>query len=156
MVVQNFKRNESTEQFVRNFLYDTIYTNKKIILFVTFINCKGAHSPDVRVLSMGVFPIQAIKSKVSDQDTVSSNDRILNILFHCSSGLMCLVSVSLLCNHGLTKSELLRFCFLFRTFLEWFYIKIFSFFDGRISAFLKRRKWITALYCSHTICSPIC
>ncbi|XP_055540561.1 GTPase-activating protein skywalker isoform X1 [Wyeomyia smithii] len=28
----------------------------------------GAHSPDVRVLSMGVFPTQAIKSKVCDQD----------------------------------------------------------------------------------------
>ena len=36
---------------------------------------KGAHSPDMRVLSMGVYPIQRINSQVLCQDDVS-NERV--------------------------------------------------------------------------------
>lgn len=32
---------------------------------------KGAHSPGARALSMGVYPLQAIKSQIVDQDNVS-------------------------------------------------------------------------------------
>lgn len=32
---------------------------------------QGAHSPGARVLSMGVYPIQAIKSQILDQSDVS-------------------------------------------------------------------------------------
>lgn len=34
-------------------------------------NEKGAHSPDARVLSMGVYPIQSLKSQILDPDDVS-------------------------------------------------------------------------------------
>lgn len=37
---------------------------------------KGAHSPDMRVLSMGVYPIQKVNSQVLGQDDVS-NERTL-------------------------------------------------------------------------------
>lgn len=37
-------------------------------------NSKGAASPDVRSVSMGVFPIQAIKSNVCDTDVEVSHD----------------------------------------------------------------------------------
>lgn len=36
-----------------------------------FLNKKGAHSPDARVLSMGIYPVQAIKSQILGQDDVS-------------------------------------------------------------------------------------
>lgn len=40
---------------------------------------KGAHSPDMRVLSMGVFPIQRINSQVLGQDDVS-NERMRTLM----------------------------------------------------------------------------
>lgn len=34
-------------------------------------NQKGAHSPDMRLVSMGVYPIQKVNSQVVGQDDVS-------------------------------------------------------------------------------------
>jgi hypothetical protein len=56
-----------------------IYENRKKInqnnknINNNWIICmnKGAHSPDVRGVSLGVFPIQSIKSKVLESDDVS-------------------------------------------------------------------------------------
>lgn len=36
------------------------------------LKIKGAHSPDMRIVSMGVFPIQRINSQVLGQDDVSN------------------------------------------------------------------------------------
>lgn len=33
---------------------------------------KGAHSPEPRALSMGMYPVQSIKSKIVDADDVSN------------------------------------------------------------------------------------
>lgn len=37
---------------------------------------KGAHSPDMRIVSMGVYPIQKINSQVVGQDDVSKAMRL--------------------------------------------------------------------------------
>lgn len=37
---------------------------------------KGAHSPDVRAKSQGVFPIQALQSKIAHQEDVSVSLKI--------------------------------------------------------------------------------
>lgn len=34
---------------------------------------QGAHSPDARVVAMGIYPIQSIASKVVEQDDVSDS-----------------------------------------------------------------------------------
>lgn len=38
---------------------------------IKYCSNKGAHSPDMRVLAMGIYPIQRINSQVVDQDDVS-------------------------------------------------------------------------------------
>lgn len=40
-------------------------------MLVLYVCVQGAHSPGARVLSMGVYPIQAIKSQILDQSDVS-------------------------------------------------------------------------------------
>ncbi|XP_052867829.1 GTPase-activating protein skywalker isoform X4 [Anopheles cruzii] len=63
-----------TKQLVRSRSSDNLPTSQSQInvqmMSHTLTIREGAHSPDVRVLSMGVFPIQAIKTKVCDQDTL--------------------------------------------------------------------------------------
>lgn len=62
---------------------------------------QGAHSPDVRVLSMGVFPTQAIKSKVCDQDDVSVFVHMLcTFVFNACVDLLCAFVVMNLDNFG--------------------------------------------------------
>lgn len=50
------------------------------LIFVDFLTLtKGATSPDIRGVSQGVFPIQAIKSDVVDQDDVSCRWRLTKL-----------------------------------------------------------------------------
>lgn len=54
-------------------------SNAKFYSKINQIQIKGAHSPDMRVLSMGVYPIQKLNSQVVGQDDVS-NERMRTLM----------------------------------------------------------------------------
>lgn len=44
---------------------------------VCLLLTKGSHSPEPRALSMGLYPIQSVKSQIVDQDDVSTYSQLL-------------------------------------------------------------------------------